>query len=88
MIARNDFPSASDVRVVSPPQRAAEVVPSDTDDLPHVARALYVGGEGDVRVTTVGGDTVTLAGLSGQHVLMVSRVWATGTTATGIVAEW
>lgn len=88
MTARNDFPSASDIRIVSPPHRAAEVTPSDTADLPHVARALYVGGAGDVRVTTVAGDTVTLAGLSGQHVLMVLRVWATGTTATGIVAEW
>ena len=79
--------------------RAAAVTPSNTVDIPSVSTqdgtgnngcVLYVGGDGDVRVTTAGGDTVTFVGLSaGTFVpVQVIRVWATGTNATDIVALW
>jgi len=45
------------------------------------ARAL------NVRVTSTGGDTATLYMFAGGCLpVQVRRVWATGTTATGIVA--
>ncbi len=72
----------------SPARRAEAVTPSDTVDLPNSTRALYVGGAGDVEVTTVGGDTVTLTGVSGVLPLCVARVHAAGTSATDIVALW
>lgn len=74
----------------SAPRRAADIVPSDTADLSFVTRAIHIGGAGDVKVTTVDGDTVTLKGFSaGQtKVGRYARVWATGTTATSLVAEW
>ncbi len=79
--------------------RAAAVAPSDSSDIPSVSTqdgsgnngcVLYVGGDGDVRVTTAGGDTVTFAGLTaGSFVpVQVLRVWVTGTTATDILALW
>jgi len=72
----------------SPARRAEAVTPSDIADLPNSSRALYVGGAGDIEVTTVGGDTVTLAAASGFLPLCVARVHAAGTTATNIVALW
>jgi len=72
----------------TPARRAEAVTPSDIADLPNASRALYVGGAGDVEVTTVGGDTVTLAAASGFLPLCVARVHAAGTTATDIVALW
>lgn len=72
----------------SPARRAEVVTPSDIADLPNSTRALYVGGAGDIEVTTVGGDTVTLTAASGFLPLCVSRVHAAGTSATGIVALW
>ncbi len=72
----------------SPARRAEAVAPSDSADLPNFTRALYVGGAGDVRVTTVGGDTVTLTAASGFLPLCVARVHAIGTSATAIVALW
>ena len=72
----------------SPARRAEAVTPSDSDDLPNFSRALYVGGAGDLEVTTVGGDTVTLTAASGLLPICVSRVRASGTSATGIVALW
>ena len=72
----------------SPARRAEAVTPNDAVDLPNSSRALYVGGSGDVRVTTVGGDTVTLTAASGFLPLCIRRVHATGTSATAIVALW
>jgi hypothetical protein len=51
---------------------------------------LYVGGAGDLRVITSGGDDVTFYGVEAGSFLPVSvlKVWATGTTATNILALW
>lgn len=51
---------------------------------------LYVGVGGQVKVTTSGGDTVTFYNLNnGQFVpVNVKKVFATGTTATNLIALW
>ena len=79
--------------------RAAAVTPNDTADIPSVSTqdgtgnngcVLYVGGDGDIKVTTAGGDEVTFVGLSAGTFIPVQvlKVWATGTNATDIVALW
>ena len=79
--------------------RAAAVTPSDTADIPSVSTqdgvgnngcVLYVGGFGDVRVLTAGGDDVTFVGINGGTFVPVQvlKVFATSTTATSIVAMW
>jgi len=71
----------------SPASHALEVTPSDSADLAFASRALNVAGDGVVRVTTVGGETASLAIVAGvPFPIRCTRVWATGTTATGIVA--
>lgn len=67
---------------------AAAVVTSDTVDLAFVADSLYVGGAGDVKVITRGGDTVTFKSVPAGTTLnvRVKRVFALGTSATLIVA--
>jgi|TARA_B100000900_G_C20104121_1_gene523193 hypothetical protein len=80
-------------------ERAAAVTPSDTATIPSVSTAdgtgnngcvLYVGVAGDVKVQTVGGDDVVFTGiLAGSFIpVQVLKVFATGTTATNIVALW
>jgi hypothetical protein len=51
---------------------------------------LYVGSSGDLRVTTVGGDVVSLVGVSGGQFLPIhiTKVWYSGTSASNIVALW
>jgi hypothetical protein len=51
---------------------------------------LYVGGAGDLKVKTAGGDEVTFTGiLAGTFLpVQVVRVFATGTTATTVLALW
>ena len=71
----------------APPQNAAAVTPDDNNDLAQPAQALYVGFPGDLKVTTVNGQVVTLQELKpGFYQFSVRRIWATGTTAGEIVA--
>lgn len=71
-----------------PCTHAAVVTPSDVDNLGTIPRCLLIGAAGAIKVTTRGGEAVTLQVQAGILPLRVSRVWSTGTTATGIVALW
>lgn len=74
-------------RLESPAVFMEAVTPSDIVDLPTPSRALNVAESGMVRVTTVGGSTGDLFIASGgAFPVRVRRIWATGTTALGIVA--
>ena len=70
--------------------RAAAITPSDSVALTVFPRAIYIGGAGNVSVLTLGGDTTTFPGLAAGSILpvRVTRVNATGTTATNLVAIW
>lgn len=72
----------------SPGEDGFAVTPHNTNDLQQSCRSLYVGSGGDVVVTTVGGTDLTFKNVAdGGYVLMrCSRVKATGTTASDIVA--
>jgi hypothetical protein len=80
-------------------QRAAVVTPRDTVNIPYVGGdgttpswpcVLYIGGSGNIRVQTEGGDDVVFTGVLAGTFLPVNvvRVFATNTTATNIVALW
>lgn len=71
-------------------RNAAAVTPADGADLPHPAQALWVGGAGNVKVTMDSSGTVTFNGVAAGTMLpaAVTRVHATGTTATNILALW
>lgn len=77
--------------------RAAAVTPSDSANIPSITGGtsnngcvLYIGGAGNLRVTTIGGDDVSFTGiLAGSFLpVQVVKVWADGTSATNIVALW
>jgi hypothetical protein len=76
--------------LITPPEDAAAVEPSDSEALSHVTRALYVGGAGDVRLRVLGGGEVTLSGLAAGSLVPIraAQVFATGTTATALVGLW
>lgn len=76
---------------------AQDVTPNDSADITLSGSAiasidngalLYVGTGGNLTITTLGNQTVTLANVpSGSYVpIQVRRVWATGTSATNIIA--
>jgi hypothetical protein len=67
-------------------RNAVNVTPSDTDDI-EITKALYLGSSGDLKVDMADGSTVIFKSLTfGFMPLCVKRVYATGTTATDIVA--
>ena len=59
------------------------ITPADSD-LARSALALYIGGAGNVRVTTLAGTDILFSGLTAGSYLnvQVKRVWSTNTTAT------
>jgi len=63
------------------------VTPDDATDLEHVATALYVETAGQVRILTAAGADRSVA-VADMSLLPVgtARVFATGTTASGIHA--
>lgn len=70
----------------SPVQGGFDITPSNGTDLAQVTRAVMVAGPGDLTVTLKNGDTITLPGLTPGVIYPVraARVFATGTTATGV----
>lgn len=71
----------------SPAVQLHAVTPSDTADLPSASRGINVATSGIVKITTVGGTTGAIYVVAGVvFPVRVTRVWATGTTATGIMA--
>ena len=73
----------------SPAPRAfdAYAAKSDGVDLSNATRALYTGSGGDIKVTTVAGDTVTFKSVPAGSILpvRVARLWSTGTTVTDCI---
>ena len=71
----------------SPATHITSITPSDSSDLAQASRAINVATAGTVRVTTVGGTTGTIFVAAGMAFpVRATRVWNTGTTATGLVA--
>ena len=70
----------------SPIEGGFDISPNDASDVLEMTRALMVAGAGDLTVTLKNGDHITLAGVMPGVIypFRVSRVWATGTTATNI----
>jgi len=68
---------------------AVAITPSDSVDLPNGPTGLgvYVGVAGDV-TAIVGGNTVTYKAAVGRLNIRASRILATGTTATNLIAEY
>ena len=70
----------------SPASNLANVTPNDTTDLSEASRAINVATSGFVHVTTVSGDdAIVFIAAGSAFPVRAERIWATGTTATGIV---
>ncbi|WP_404404943.1 hypothetical protein [Pelagibacterium halotolerans] len=63
------------------------ITPDDAADLTQTIRGIYVGATGDLSVVAASGAQAVFVGVPGGTVLpvSVSRVMATGTTASNLV---
>ena len=79
--------NGDNVGIENPAVDAFAITPSDTADVKEVTRAIYVGGDSDIAVVMKSGASVTLHSVvAGTMIpIRVSRVLATGTTATNLV---
>lgn len=84
--------SQTDPAVNSPYTRGVAITPSDTTDLAETPRAINFlkggGGHAALKVTLEGDTTPVTLNLdhAGIYPIRPSRIWATDTTATNIIA--
>src|SRR5882724_4632372 len=74
--------------LIDNPRRAFDVSAekSDTVDLSHQTKRIYIGGTGALKVDMVDAGTVTFTALAvGFHNIQAKRVYSTGTAATSII---
>lgn len=84
-----DIYSKQKPQLDSPGVGAFAVTPNDSTDLTQVPRWLYIGGAGNLAVVMANDDSVTFVSVPvGRFDIRVSRILATGTTATNIVAVY
>jgi len=75
--------------VSDPGKYAVAVSPSNTDNLPAPTRAIYVGSTGGNIVAVMNGVPITFIAVpAGILPILCTRINATGTTATNLVALW
>lgn len=79
-----------DFDMLASAEHAETIVPSDANPLARVTRGVYVGTTGNLRVTMASGETRTFTNIAAGivHPLQIIQVWATGTTATGVIVLW
>lgn len=57
-----------------------------SDSTTYTPSTLYVGSEGNIKVTTVGGQDTTFTNVPvGFFPILVTKVWSADTTASGFV---
>lgn len=63
------------------------ITPSDTTEFTQPTRVLYIGNTGDITVVMISGTTLSFTNVTSGQILpfRVSKVMATGTTATNII---
>lgn len=69
------------------PNNGFAISPSDSAQLPFLAKVVWVGGAGSLAMVLLGGDTITLLAVPAGTLLTmnVTQVLLTGTSATGLV---
>ena len=67
---------------------AFAIVPNDSANLTKYTYGIYVGGTGNLKVDMEDGSTVTYSSVpvGFHHNLRIKKVYATGTTATNLIA--
>jgi hypothetical protein len=82
--------SATQLSVTTAVSTARAYTIYNAPNIPNNGCVLYVGGAGDLNVVTSAGDEVVFTGvLAGSFIpVQITRVKATSTTATGIIALW
>lgn len=87
MTAAHDDFGTDQHNPLASPRHFFTVTPSDSVPLPHKPKYLRINGAGALRITTDGGDDITMDVVAGEQIpCRPDFVMATGTSATGIVA--
>jgi len=73
------------------PGEGTVVIPNDASNLtgvPATGATLYIGVQGNLKVDLANGSTITYKNVQGTFSRRVKKVYATGTTAIDIIADY
>ena len=72
----------------NPARQLRAITPSDTENIPFVAKGIFVGTGGTISILAVGDTEAVALTVQDGAILPIRarRINATGTTATGLVA--
>lgn len=73
--------------IESPAYDSFRITPDDANDLDVYTSFIYIETGGDLAYKTAAGATLTVSYDRGYHPLRISKVFASGTTAAGIVGH-
>lgn len=86
MAAENKFPKYN-IEVSDPATNIVNILAEkhDTNELTAVPRALYIGADGNIKVKTLDGATVTIPVFAGSILpLRIKQLFSTDTTSTSV----
>lgn len=63
------------------------ITPSNSANATHTTRAIYVGGAGNLKVTTYNGEVIMFTGLlaGNYYPIVATKVWSSDTSATNLI---
>jgi hypothetical protein len=76
---------AEDLR--GPAEMVATITPS-ANPLPYITKRIWVGGAGNVTLTTKGGTSATYTAIPAGTYLLVRAAYVTAATATNLIGEY
>lgn len=84
MPQRDQFPARG---AGASPREFFAITPSDTEDLPQIPQAIWVGTAGDLEIVDSTGETVVIPDVPGGQYWIGApvRVKAANTTASGLI---
>ena len=87
MAAEDTFASSSP-GLSGPGVHNFSITPDDGNDLAYVTRAIYIKTGGNLHYMTLGGEEITHPFDAGWHPLRITRIYATGTTASDMLGVY
>ena len=77
------------IKLTAPAEGMFDIIPNDGIDLERITRGIYVGVTGNLHVRMIDGTEGTYGNVAAgiTHPWRIVRVFAAGTTATGILGQ-
>ena len=76
-------------QIIEPVGNAFTITPNDSNDIQKTRALSLTGATANVDVDMAGGQRITITLVTGViHPIAITKLWTTGTTATGVIGYY